>query len=161
MARKAGERARRCALALAGVLALGAPAAAATVWEYAKFRDPETDSVRHTVQTKISYDGAVAAFAFVCARGRLVLTIVANWPIASAVRYRFPPEAAQWIGGSRPVPSSAVSQGEQVKKLFTTALIRRELLIRIPGPRTVVEKTLELDDFAVKAQPLVEACAAQ
>jgi hypothetical protein len=143
--------------------ALGAPAARAqvaakTVWEYGKFRDPDTGGDRHTVQTRIEYDGAVAAIAFVCARGHLVLTVVATWPIAAVLRYRFPPEAAQWLGGNTPVPSSAVFQGDAVKKLFETALVRRELMVRIPGPRTIVEKTLALDDFAEKAKPLKEAC---
>src|SRR5581483_1698323 len=95
-----------CALGWASVSAH--PAGAATIWEYAKFRDAETGSDRHTVQTKIEYDGAVAALAFVCARGHLVLTVVATWPIAAVLRYRFPPEAAQWMGGNTPVPSSAV-----------------------------------------------------
>src|SRR5689334_13821411 len=139
------------AAAAALLLAAIAPAPAATVWEYAKFRDPETGGDRHTVQTKIEYEGAVAAIAFVCARGRLVLTVVATWPIAAALRYRFPPEGAQWIGGTTPVPSSAVFQGEPVKKLFETALIRQEMIVRIPGPRTIMEKTLALDDFPAKA----------
>jgi hypothetical protein len=133
--------------------------ATATQWEYAQFRDTESGQMRHTVQTKIEYEGAVVAFAFVCARGHLVLTVVATWPIAAALRYRFPPEAPQWIGGSTPVPSSAVFQGQDVRKIFDTALERREIVIRIPGPRTVTEKTLELDEFAAKAQPLKEACA--
>jgi hypothetical protein len=161
MRSRAGS-ALRCALglagALAGVVALTAPANATTVWEYGKFRDSETGTDRHTVQTKLEYDGAVAALAFVCARGHLVLTVVATWPISNILRYRFPPEAAQWIGGNTPVPSSAVFQGEEVRKIFETALIRRELMVRIPGPRTIVEKTLELDGFAAKAQPLREAC---
>jgi len=148
----------RYALGLAGAIGLTTAALGATVWEYAKFRDPETGGDRHTVQTKIEYEGAEAALAFVCARGRLVLTVAATWPIAAILRYRFPPETAQWIGGNTPVPSSAVFQGEAVRKLFDTALVRRELMIRIPGPRTIVEKTLELDDFAAKAQPLKEAC---
>ncbi len=148
----------RTALAVAGALALAAPSPAATVWEYAKFRDPQTGADRHTVQTRIEYGGAVAALAFVCARGHLVLTVVATWPIASVLRYRFPPEAAQWMGGNRPVPSTAVFQGEEVRNLFETALIRRELMVRIPGPRTIVEKTLPLDGFAEKAKPLIEAC---
>ncbi len=152
------RRAWRCAFGAACVLAFAAPAAAATVWEYGKFRDPETGGDRHTVQTKIEYEGAVAAIAFVCARGHLVLTVVATWPIAAVLRYRFPPESDQWLGGSTPVPSSAVFQGAQVKKLFETALIRRELMVRIPGPRTIVEKTLALDDFAAKAKPLKDAC---
>ncbi len=158
MGSSAGNALAGCALAVAGAFALAAPSSAATVWEYAKFRDSETGSDRHTVQTKIEYDGAVAALAFVCARGRLVLTVVATWPIAAVLRYRFPPEAAQWMGGNTPVPSSAVFQGEEVRKLFDTALVRRELMIRIPGPRTITEKTLELRDFAEKAQPLTEAC---
>ena len=133
--------------------------ATSTQWEYAKFRDSESGQMRHTVQTKIEYDGAVVALAFVCARGNLVLTVVATWPIAAALRYRFPPEAPQWIGGSTPVPSSAVFQGEDVRKIFDTALERRELMIRIPGPRTITERTLELEEFAAKAQPLKEACA--
>src|SRR6185503_19178572 len=99
------------ALGLAAVSA--APTRAATIWEYGKFRDSETGTDRHTVQTKIEYDGAVAALAFVCARGHLVLTVVATWPIAAVLRYRFPPEAAQWMGGNTPVPSSAVFQGEE------------------------------------------------
>jgi hypothetical protein len=45
-----------------------------------------------------------------------------------------------------------------VKKLFETVLIRREMMIRIPGPRTVVEKTLELEGFAEKAKPLIAEC---
>ena len=133
-------------------------AAAATKWEYAQRRDSESGQMRHTLQTKIEYDGAVVALAFVCARGNLVLTVVATWPIAAALRYRFPPEGPQWIGGSTPVPSSAVFQGEDVRKIFDTALERREIIIRIPGPRTVTEKTLELEEFAAKAQPLKEAC---
>lgn len=159
MMRRGVSAAFACALGLAAVSP--APADAATIWEYGKFRDSETGSDRHTVQTKIEYDGAVAALAFVCARGHLVLTVVATWPIAAVLRYRFPPEAAQWMGGNTPVPSSAVFQGEEVRKLFDTALIRRELMVRIPGPRTIVEKTLELDDFAAKAQPLKEACGAK
>lgn len=164
-ARRGPERARwrarawRRALAVAVALALVRPAAAGTAWQYGKFRDPETGGDRHTVQTKIEYDGAVAALAFVCVRGRLLLTVVATWPIAAVLRYRFPPETARWIGGNRPVSSSAVFQGEEVRKLFDTALGRRELMVRIPGPRTIVERTLELDDFAEKAQPLIEACA--
>ena len=113
---------------------------------------PQSDRLRAALR------GAVAALAFVCARGNLVLTVVATWPIAAALRYRFPPEAPQWIGGSTPVPSSAVFQGDDVRKIFDTALERRELMIRIPGPRTVTEKTLELEQFAAKAQPLKEAC---
>lgn len=151
-------RAARLAAALAAVLGANAPAGAATVWEYAKFRDSQTGTERHTVQTRIEYGDAVAALAFVCARGRLVLTIVSTWPITNVIRYRFPPETAQWIQGDTPVPSSAVFQGEEVKKLFETALVRREMMIRIPGPRTVVEKTLELDGFAEKAKPLMEDC---
>lgn len=152
------RRALRTAIAVAGALALGAPARSATVWEYAKFRDSATGTDRHTVQTKIAYDGAVAALAFVCARGQLVLTVVATWPISNILRYRFPPEAAQWMSGNTPVPSSAVFQGPDVKKLFETALIRRHLLVRIPGPRTVFEKTIDLEGFAEKAKPLVDAC---
>jgi hypothetical protein len=146
------------ALAAAAAFAATAPALAATVWEYAKFRDPETGGDRHTVQTKIEYEGAVAAIAFVCARGHLVLTVVATWPIAAALRYRFPPESGDWIGGATPVPSTAVFQGEPVKKIFEAALIRQELIVRIPGPRTIMEKTLTLDGFPAKAQPLKEAC---
>jgi hypothetical protein len=145
------------AAAIAGLCA-AAPAPAATIWEYAKFRDPQSGSDRHTVQTKIQYEGAVAALAFVCARGQLVLTVVATWPISNILRYRFPPEAARWMGGATPVSSSAVFQGEEVKALFETALIRREMLVRIPGPRTIVEKTLELEGFPEKAKPLIEAC---
>jgi hypothetical protein len=148
----------RAVAASALLLAQMAPAPAATVWEYAKFRDPETGGDRHTVQTRIEYDGAVAAIAFVCARGHLVLTVVATWPIAAALRYRFPPESGEWIGGATPVPSTAVFQGEPVKKIFEAALIRQELVVRIPGPRTIMEKTLALDGFAAKAQPLKEAC---
>src|SRR5512134_678564 len=141
-------------LVAAALIALGAPApaSAATIWEYAKFRDTQGGADRHTVQTKIEYEGAVAALAFVCARGHLVLTVVATWPISNILRYRFPPESAQWMEGNTPVSSSAVFQGEKVKKLFETALVRREVMIRIPGPRTVVEKTLELDGFAEKAK---------
>ena len=149
------------AAAAALLLAAMAPAPATTVWEYGKFRDPETGSDRHTVQTKIEYDGAMAAIAFVCARGHLVLTVVATWPIAGALRYRFPPETAQWIDGATPVPSTAVFQGEPVKKIFETALIRQELIVRIPGPRTIMEKTLALDGFPEKAQPLKEACGSK
>jgi hypothetical protein len=146
------------ATAAAPALAETTPVPAATVWEYGKYRDPETGGDRHTVQTRIEYDGAVAAIAFVCARGHLVLTVVATWPIAAALRYRFPPEAAEWIGGATPVPSTAVFQGEPVKKIFETALIRQEMMVRIPGPRTIMEKTLTLDGFPAKAQPLKEAC---
>ncbi|MCW5771060.1 MAG: hypothetical protein KIT16_05435 [Rhodospirillaceae bacterium] len=153
---RAGRRAGLCAAAL--VLAAMAPAAAETVWEYAKFPDPDTGDIRHTVQTKIDYDGAVAALAFVCVRGNLLLTVVATWPIAPILRYRFPPEAPRWIMGRAPVPSSVVFQGEEARKLFATALIRQALLVRIPGPRTVVEKTLDLQPFREKAKPLVEAC---
>ncbi|HEY7610922.1 MAG TPA: hypothetical protein VIF14_16960 [Alphaproteobacteria bacterium] len=152
----------RCALgaavAVAGALGAIMPARSGTIWEYAKFRDSATGADRHTVQTKIEYDGTVAALAFVCARGELVLTVVATWPISNILRYRFPPEAAQWMSGNTPVPSSAVFQGPDVKKLFETALIRRELMVRIPGPRTIEEKTLELEGFADKAKPLVDAC---
>ena len=155
--RSALQRAARAAAAV-GALWIACPAMAATIWEYAKFRDSQTGTDRHTVQTNIEYDGAVAALACVCARGRLVLTVVATWPITNILRYRFPPEAAQWMEGNTPVPSSAVFQGEKVKKLFETALIRDQMLIRIPGPRTVVEKTLELAGFAAKAKPLIEAC---
>ena len=146
------------AVAFAAVVGMAVGADAATVWEYAKYRDPQSGTDRHTVQTRIEYDDAVAALAFVCARGRLVLTVVSTWPISSVLRYRFPPESAQWMQGDTPVPSSAVFQGETVKKLFETALVRRELMIRIPGPRTVVEKTLALDGFAEKAKPLMEDC---
>ena len=150
---------RAAQAAAAAALLAGAPSAGAeTIWEYAKFRDSQTGTDRHTVQTKIEYDDAVAALAFVCARGRLVLTVVSTWPISSVLRYRFPPESAQWMQGDTPVPSSAVFQGAEVKKLFETALVRRELLIRIPGPRTVVEKTLLLEGFAEKAKPLMEDC---
>jgi hypothetical protein len=31
-------------------------------------------------------------------------------------------------------------------------------MVRIPGPRTITEKTLGLDGFAEKARPLKEAC---
>ena len=150
-------------IAAIGFLACGVRLAAATAtqWEYAQRRDSESGEMRHTLQTKIEYDGAVVALAFVCARGNLVLTVVATWPIAAALRYRFPPEGPQWIGGSTPVPSSAVFQGEDVRKIFDTALERREIIIRIPGPRTVTEKTLELEEFAAKAQPLKEACTAK
>jgi hypothetical protein len=160
--RAAGRACARAWAALVSAFALAAAPAQAeapkTVWEYGKFPDSQTREIRHTVQTKIEYDGAVVSFAFVCARGRLVLTIVATWPIAAALRYRFPPEAPQWIGGNTPVPSSAVFQGPEVKKLFETALVRREIMVRIPGPRTITEKTLELDGFAEKAQPLKDAC---
>ena len=139
----------RAACLAAALLCNALPAGAATIWEYAKFRDSQTGTDRHTVQTKIEYEDAVAAPAFVCARGR---------PISNILRYRFPPEAAQWMQGDTPVPSSAVFQGEGVKKLFETALVRRELMIRIPGPRTVVEKTLTLEGFAEKAKPLMEDC---
>ncbi len=132
---------------------------AATAWEYAHFPDAEGGAARHTVQTRIDYDGAVVALAFVCARGNLLLTIVSTWPIAPVLRYRFPPEAAQWISGSAPVPSSAVFQGEAVRSLFATALVRQAVLIRIPGPRTVVEKTLDLRDLREKSKPVQEACA--
>jgi hypothetical protein len=140
------------------VLCAAAPASAATIWEYAKFRDTQGGADRHTVQTKLDYEGAVVALAFVCARGHLVLTVVATWPISNILRYRFPPEGVQWMEGNTPVPSSAVFQGEEVKKLFETFLIRREIMVRIPGPRTVFEKTLELEGFAEKAKPLIEAC---
>jgi len=157
--------ARRCAVwaasAAVAALALAAPARSGTVWEYAKFRDSATGTDRHTIQTKIEYEGAVAALAFVCARGHLVLTVVATWPISNILRFRFPPESAQWISGNMPVPSSAVFQGDEVKTLFETALIRRHLLVRIPGPRTIVEKTLDLEGFAEKAKPLIEACGAK
>lgn len=159
--RRAFLRAARFAALLAAACGAGtatARAKGATVWEYAKFRDSQTGTDRHTVQTKIDYGDAVAALAFVCARGRLVLTIVSTWPITNILRYRFPPEGAQWMEGNTPVPSAAVFQGDDVKKLFETALIRREVMIRIPGPRTVVEKTLDLEGFAEKAKPLVEAC---
>jgi hypothetical protein len=159
--RASAPAARALAVAIAVAIAPAQAASAKTEWEYAKFPDSQTGDVRHTVQTKIEYDGAVAALAFVCARGKLVLTVVATWPIAAALRYRFPPEAAQWMGGNTPVPSSAVFQGAEVKKLFETALIRRELMVRISGPRTILEKTLELDGFAEKAKPLVEACGAE
>jgi hypothetical protein len=158
--RKSASRRGRKALGLAfaaAVLVVG-PAGAKTEWEYAKFPESATGEIRHTVQTRIQYDGAAAALAFVCARGRLVMTVVATWPIAAVLRYRFPPEAAEWIGGSTPVPSSAVFEGAAVRKLFETALVRRELLVRIPGPRTITEKTLELDGFAEKAQPVKDAC---
>ena len=148
---------QRLAAGLA-VLCAAAPASAATIWEYAKFRDTQGGADRHTVQTKIEYEGAVAALAFVCARGHLVLTVVATWPISNILRYRFPPEGVQWMEGNTPVTSSAVFQGEEVKKLFQTALIRGELMVRIPGPRTVFEKTLDLGGFAAKAKPLIEAC---
>lgn len=152
----------RAAAALAAVAAavfgVVLQAGAATLWEYAKFRDSQTGTDRHTVQTRIEYGETVAALAFVCARGRLVLTVVATWPISNVLRYRFPPETAQWMQGDTPVPSSAVFQGEKVKKLFETALVRREMMIRIPGPRTVVEKTLALEGFAEKAKPLMEDC---
>jgi hypothetical protein len=149
---------RRAACLAAALLCNALPAGAATVWEYAKFRDSQTGTDRHTVQTRIEYEDAVAALAFVCARGRLVLTVVSTWPISNILRYRFPPESAQWMQGDTPVPSSAVFQGAEVKKLFETALVRRELMIRIPGPRTVVEKTLELEGFAERAKPLMEDC---
>ena len=159
--RRAFLRAARFAASLAAACA-AAPAAAetkaATVWEYAKFRDSQTGTDRHTVQTKIEYEEAVVAVAFVCARGRLVLTVVSTWPISNVLRYRFPPEGAQWIQGSTPVPSSAVFQGDKVKTLFETTLVRREMMIRIPGPRTVVERTLDLEGFAEKAKPLIESC---
>ncbi len=149
----------RAALSAALLAAASTGAAAAgTIWEYAKFRDAETGTDRHTIQTRIQYGEAVAALAFVCARGRLILTVVATWPIANILRYRFPPESAQWMEGNTPVPSSVVFQGDGVKKLFETALVRRELMIRIPGPRTVAEKTLELEGFAEKAKPLADAC---
>lgn len=157
-----GLRRRIAGIALCIATLAGVPmpsAATATLWEYAQFRDSKSGALQHTVQTKLEYDGAVASLAFVCARGNLVLTIVATWPIAAALRYRFPPESAQWIGGTTPVPSSAVFQGADVRKLFDTALERNELMIRIPGPRTITERTLELDGFAAKAQPLKEACA--
>lgn len=154
--RRPGMRAGALAMALAAASAHAE--APKTEWEYAKFPDSQTGDVRHTVQTRIEYDGAVVALAFVCARRSLVLTIVATWPIAAALRYRFPPEAPQWMGGTTPVPSSAVFQGPEVRKLFETALVRRELMVRIPGPRTIAERTLELDGFAEKAQPLKEAC---
>lgn len=152
----------RRALVLAALIALAPTEAAVskTVWEYAQLPDSEGNA-RHTVQTRIEYDGAVAALAFVCARGNLVLTVVATWPIAAILRYRFPPESAQFLSGSTPVPSSAVFQGGEVRKLFETAFIRRELMVRIPGPRTITEKTLELDGFAEKAQPLRDACATE
>lgn len=158
--RRAYLRAARFAASLAAACA-AAPADATTVWEYAKFRDSQTGTDRHTVQTRIEYEEAVVALAFVCARGRLVLTIVATWPITNILRYRFPPEAARWIEGNTPVPSSAVFQGDEVKKLFETALVRGEMMIRIPGPRTVVEKTIDLGGFAEKAKPLVEACGVE
>jgi len=150
----------RCLVAIAtALIALGAPpASAATIWEYAKFRDSQTGTDRHTIQTKLEYEGAVAALAFVCARGQLVLTVVATWPISNILRYRFPPEGAQWMEGNTPVPSSAVFQGKDVKTLFETALIRPEMMVRIPGPRTIEEKTLALDGFAEKAKPLIAAC---
>ncbi len=151
----------RTALSAAVLAAACAPASALTIWEYAKFRDTETGTDRHTIQTRIQYGEAVAALAFVCARGRLILTVVATWPIANILRYRFPPESAQWMEGNTPVPSSVVFQGDGVKRLFETALVRRELMIRIPGPRTVAEKTLELEGFAEKAKPLADACGVQ
>lgn len=158
MARSATRVALRSLLGILAAAALCVPAHAKTVWEYGKFRDSETGTDRHTVQTKLEYEGAVASLAFVCARKRLVLTVVATWPISNILRYRFPPESARWIEGNTPVPSSAVFQGEDVKKLFETILIRREMMVRIPGPRTVEEKTLELDGFAEKAKPLIEEC---
>jgi len=148
------------ALVLAAAIAVASTQAAysKTIWVYAQFPDSEGSGPRHTVQTRIEYDGAVASLAFVCSRGNLVLTVVATWPIAAVLRYRFPPETAQFLAGNTPVPSAAVFQGAEVRKLFETALIRRELMVRIPGPRTITEKTLELDGFAEKAQPLKDAC---
>lgn len=147
------------ALVLAAALALASchAAYAKTIWEYAQYPDSE-GGARHTVQTRIEYEGAVASLAFVCMRGALVLTVVATWPIAAILRYRFPPEEPRFLSGNTPVPSSAVFQGAEVLKLFETALIRRELMVRIPGPRTITERTLELDGFAEKAQPLKDAC---
>ena len=147
-------------LLLAAAIAIASAQAAhsKTIWEYAQIPDSEGSGVRHTVQTRIQYDGAVASLAFVCMRGALVLTVVATWPIAAILRYRFPPEEPRFLSGNAPVPSSAVFQGAEVLKLFETALIRRELMVRIPGPRTITERTLELDGFAEKAQPLKDAC---
>lgn len=147
-------------LVLAAVIAMASTQAAysKTIWQYAQFPDSEGSGVRHTVQTRIEYDGAVASLAFVCVRGTLVLTVVATWPIAAFLHYRFPPEEPQFLSGNTPVPSSAVFQGAEVLKLFETALIRRELMVRIPGPRTITERTLTLDGFAEKAQPLKDAC---
>ncbi len=159
--RRAFLRAVRFAALLAAACAPAAAAAQAkgpTVWEYAKVRDSHTGTDRHTIQTRIEYGDAAAALAFVCARRRLVLTVVSTWPISNILRYRFPPESAQWIQGSTPVPSAAVFEGEEVQKLFETVLVRREMMVRIPGPRTVEEKTLDLEGFAEKAKPLMEAC---
>jgi hypothetical protein len=146
------------ALAFVGVSLPAATSRAETQWDYGQFPDSEVAALRHTVQAKIEYEGAAVTFAFVCARGNLVLTIVATWPIAPVLRYRFPPETAQWMSGSAPVPSSAVFQGDAVRALFATALARTALLVRIPGPRTVAEKTLDLRGFQEKSKPLQEAC---
>jgi hypothetical protein len=158
----AARRAGRAAAALVvGSFLAAMPVAAATAetaWQYAKFPDPKTGADRHTVQTRIEYPEALADLAFVCARGNLVLTIVATWPIAPILRYRFPPEAPRWIMGRAPVSSSVVFEGPRVRRLFETALIRQAMLVRIPGPRTMAEKTLDLQPFRAKAQPLVDAC---
>lgn len=158
------ERARRRAAPVALLLAaatpvgIAAPAGAQTTWEYAQTRDPENGSIRHTLQVKLDYNGAMAALAFVCARGMLVLSVVSTWPITNVLRFRFPPEEVQWISGMTPVPSSAVFQGAAVRKLFETAMVRREIYVRIPGPRTLNEKALSLEGFAEKGQALKQAC---
>jgi hypothetical protein len=151
---------RRIALAaLLAAIGAAATAHAETVWRYAKLPDPATTGERHTLQTQFDYDGAAVILAFICVQGRLVLTLAATWPIAPVLRYRFPPEAPRWIQGSSPLISQAVFQGEEVRALFETALVRSELLVRIPGPRTISERTLDLAGFAEKAQPLRDACS--
>lgn len=150
---------RTLSAAVFGVLAAAANVGAETQWEYRQIRDGDSGTYRHTLQTRLEYDQAIAALAFVCARRNLVLTVVASWPIAAVIRYRFPPEPWQWLEGSSPVASTAVFQGAGVRELFSAVQARKEVVVRLLGPKAMAEKTVSLEDFGQKATPLKQNCA--
>ncbi len=159
MSRSTALRCRLSIAVLALFAALGSAGAADTLWEYRQIRDSDTGTFRHTLQTRLEYDQAIAALAFVCARRNLVLTVVASWPIAAVLRYRFATEPWQWIEGSSPVASTAVFQGPPVRELFAAVQAKKEVTIRLLGPKSMVEKTISLEDFEHKAAPLKQNCA--
>lgn len=152
------SRAWRARLSALAALAAAAPAAAETAWEHRASADPATKAMRHTVQTRLDYDGSSATFAYVCARGVLVLTVAASWPIAAVLRYRFPPADWQWIEGRAVAPSTIVFDGKPALDLFHSLLAERAIVLRLPGPKSMTEKPLSLEGFAEKAKALKESC---
>ncbi len=139
---------------------LGAAAARAAggEWSYNKRLDLATRLAYHTLQTRLDYEGATVTLAFICARGAIIVTLAASAPVAAILRYKFPPAEWQWIEGKAVTASTIVFDGQPALDLFKAVLAERELVLRIPGPKSMSEKALSLDGVAEKAAPLKDDC---